>query len=357
MKKLTVMLLMVAMVCSMSACKKEPSSVTPTTPTGLIEVPTISQEEFEQQKYADEKIKFIFENDKLTMKMTKIGLDTVSYNIYRFIEGTETPDEQVVLTQLQVTFYDGNPKPVIEPEHNPEDILVEIPEEPIVVTFADLNYDLFSDDDLEITMQCTPNADYLIHAFPGELLAELRNRDYGQYCVNVKARFHRINGEDVRICGFDFKGEATFEEKFDVSTVNKTPATLTDTGATLTLQTEDILTACGIDAAKVNEINFEFFLLHSSKQDLYLMDTNGSKLSLQNNAQNAITIDMKYDNPVEQNNLFSQQLKEAHGYFCTSVKWEDDAGRHYEQLYFLLDVSEAYTTPSTEPTNSTEAVA
>ena len=364
MKKIIAVFLVALMVFGMTACHKNTSSTaTPDTPTGLVEVVLPTPEEIEAEKFLDEKIKMVFENDSITIKMTKIGMDQVSQNVYRFAEGEGEPDEQVVLTQLKLTFYDGKPKPTIEPDHNPEDVLVELPEQPIILTFTDINYDLYTADDFSTTMKFVGNADALIYAFPGELLQELRNRDYGQYCVKVDAQFNRINGENTRICGFDFKGEVKFEEQFDVSAVSKTPATFTDTGATIKFKTAELLTACGIDTTKVKKgdvYQFDFFDIYSSKEDNYLVDENDLTLTIEDSIPDELIVEMKYEDATAKNHVVYKEItKEGErGYVHTRVQWTNDEGEQFAHVNLLLDVTAAYTNPEpeepSEPTEPTE---
>lgn len=361
MKKITVILLVVLVVFGLTACNEHVATpTTPSTSTTPTEWVPPTHEEIEASKFLDEKMKLVFENDSITLKMTKIGMDQVSRKVYEFAEGGDKPDEQAVLTQLRLTFYDGNPKPKVEVDHNPEDVLVEIPERPIILTFQDINYNLHTADDICVTQVFESPAGELMYAFPGEILQELYNRDYGQYCVQVDARFSRINGDDTRICGFDFKGEVAFDEQFNIAALSKIPTTFTDAGATLTFKTSELLKSCGIDVTTVKRgdvFQFDFFDVHSSKQNNYLIDETDLTLTIEDGIPEELVVEMKYADAATKNHVIYQDVSKEgeRGYVHTRAQWTNENGEQFAHAYLLLDITAAYTNPEPEqPSTPTE---
>lgn len=356
MKKMISLLLVMVMVFSLAACSNKTPEETKPAQTPTTPVTDATEPSEDDTGMLDERIKMIFENDGITIKMTKVNLDKVSGNIYK----NDSDNKSVILDSMTLTFYDGAPKYKPEVNHNPEDELVEEVLQPIVLKFENLNYNLLSTDDLTAkTVIDTTVVDTVLEAFPGELLRELRIRDYGQYCVIVGAKFVRTSGDESSKAGFSFNAEVQFEEAFDVHGLYFADATLNDTGAKFTLDIKQLAKAIGLDPEQLKNgdtFDFEYCdITHSTEKHLVTDDTMEQlKISGVPGVQE---FTMEYKNATESNDILYRYLTEnqERAYVCMLVNYNTSQGEGTAYAYFLTNITAEYTgapqpeTP-TEPT-------
>ncbi len=246
MKKIFALLLAMLMVFSLAACNTEKPDETQPSKDPYVTEPDATEPNVDPDAgdttigEMESKLQIIFENDAITAKMIKMELDKATKNAYK---QPQTPDGKVdkaILNKLVFTFIDAND----ETTHLNEEYVA--PEGALQLVFDNLNYDLLSSEDFNLNWE-KPESGEIFEMVPGEFIAALDAKYYSNVRVAVVGYFDSYDGENKADSVFIFTAEPELKHQFNEDAAAKVPVALTETGATITLNYNDIFKALGFD--------------------------------------------------------------------------------------------------------------